>query len=59
MILLLIVSLFVGFQTGQVVTKRELSKDNTYFCRMENNVKHCFEVKEDTSARKEFSKRLF
>lgn len=57
MTLAVIISFLFGLQTGQIVTKRELTKDKAYFCRIEDNIKRCYEVKEDPLAREYLPKR--
>ena len=54
MLLVLLVSFYVGFTTGQVYTKKELSNPKAYFCRVdEEYVKRCFETVEDPYGRDE------
>lgn len=60
MTLILVVSLFFGFQAGQIATKRELVNDGAYFCRVVNDTKRCYDVKivEDPYAETKYKKRL-
>jgi len=59
MTLVLIISLVVGFQAGQVATKKELAKDKSYFCYTEGSTKKCFDINDDVSARKKIKEKNF
>jgi hypothetical protein len=58
MILLLVVSLYAGFLTGQTATKKEL-KDKTYFCYTEGHTKRCYDVIEDPYAKQSIESKKY
>jgi hypothetical protein len=58
MILLLVVGLWTGYTTGQVVTKRELIKNGAYFCAIDDErIRRCYEITENPLARERMDER--
>lgn len=55
MTIVLVLSLFVGFLTGQSSAKKEIIKNDAYFCYVEGGIKRCYEVKEDPYAKQDFN----